>query len=349
MRPAWNRLAGPFANPLFNHEWFLSCAENLYREHDLRVVVVESQDGIAAIAPLAVVKRNGIEWLEILGASTHYEPGGFLYDSENSLHQLVTAVLGLRRPVHLQRIPYGSPLVPVLRKMAKYRGIVLERCTSGSRAIHINSDWEEYYRSLSSRTRNNLRRARGRAEATGKVSIAIFCPEPHEIERHLTDAFRIEASGWKGRRGSALTSNTRLGDFIRSYAGRASKERLLRLCFLSVGEEAVAMQIGVEFADRFWLLKIGYDESWSRCSPGMLLTMEIVRYAFSKGLRSYEFLGVDAPWKREWIGERREFASVGIYPFTPNGFFSFGLDAGNYLVRRIFKADSDTADQLRAC
>jgi len=348
MRPAWNRLAEPFGNPLFNHDWFVSCAEALYDEHELRTVVIESHDGIAAIAPLAAVKRNGIERLEILGASTLSEPGGFLYDSEDSLHQLMTAVLDLRRPVHLQRIPYGSPLATALKKAAKYRGISVERCSSCSRSILIDSDWEEYYRSISPQRRYDLRRARGRAEAAGEVSALIFCPEPHELEKHLTVAFTIEASGWKGRRGSALAADNRLGDFFRIYAARASKEKILRLCFLSVGEETIAMQIGVEFADRFWVLKIGYDEAWSRCSPGMLLTMEAVRYAFAGGLRSYEFLGADEPWLRAWTGEMREFTSIGVYPFAPNGLLSFGLDAGNYLARRIFKTGPDRAGQLSA-
>lgn len=346
MQTEWNRLARPFENPLFNHEWFVSCAEAFYSEHDLRTVVIESLDGISAIAPLAAVKRNGIEWLEIIGSSMLGEPGGFLYDNEESLYNLLIAVFDLRRPVLLNRIPYGTLLAKALKKATKYRGFAVKRSSAGSRAVFIGSDWDEYYRSLSPQRRYDIKRARGRAEVAGEVSVVVFCPEPDELVRHLKIAFRIEASGWKGIKGSSLMSNKEIGNFFSIYAARASKEKILRLCFLSVGEKAIAMQIGVEFADRLWVLKIGYDELWSRCSPGMLLTMEAIRYAFTKGLKSYEFLGSDEPWLRTWTGEKREFTSIGVYPFAPIGLFSFGVDAGLYLATRIFKAGSNRPAKL---
>ncbi len=49
----------------------------------------------------------------------------------------------------------------------------------------------------------------------------------------------------------------------------------LRIAFLRIAGRPVAMQIAVERAQRLWLLKIGYDEEYARCSPGQLLMLEV--------------------------------------------------------------------------
>ena len=64
------------------------------------------------------------------------------------------------------------------------------------------------------------------------------------------------------------------------------------------------MQLAVECGERFWLLKIGYDEEFARCSPGVLLMLHTVRYAATRGLKSYELLGRVEPWTRVWARSR---------------------------------------------
>ncbi|HLH32332.1 MAG TPA: GNAT family N-acetyltransferase, partial [Terriglobia bacterium] len=82
----------------------------------------------------------------------------------------------------------------------------------------------------------------------------------------------------------------------------------------------------VRAADRFWLLKVGYDEKFARCSPGILLTVKTIQYAASIGLKSYEFLGKPEPWTTQWSDHNRECISLRLYPYTPSGML--GL-AGN--------------------
>jgi hypothetical protein len=76
----------------------------------------------------------------------------------------------------------------------------------------------------------------------------------------------------------------------------------------------VAAQLSVEYADRLWVLKIGYDERWSRCSPGWQLLAETMRDAFDRRLRSYEFLGSDEPWLHGWKTQSRELDTVAWLP-----------------------------------
>ena len=98
------------------------------------------------------------------------------------------------------------------------------------------------------------------------------------------------------------------------------------------------MQLAVECAGRFWLLKIGYDQEFQRCSPGILLIRETVRYAAARGLRGYEFLGIVEPWTEAWTDEVRPCVSVRAYPARWAGVAALAVDLADYARRRLGRA-----------
>lgn len=333
----WNRLAEPLGSPLLCHDWFFSCAEAFYDDGDLRIVVLRSDGEVVATAPLAAKKKRGIEYLELLGASNLNEPTGLLYDNEKSLKKLLDAVLELGRPVVLQRMTHFPASDHSFNGALKNRPIIIRRSSAGSVYIPVGTNWEEFWNSLKSRRRYDFRRARKRAENKGKITVQIMCPDYENLNDHLGVAFAIEASGWKGQQGSAILKNAGLRRFFETYAGLACKERKLRLCFLYIADDPVAMQIGVEHSNRFWVLKIGYDEKWRKCSPGMQLAYETIRYAFLHGLESYEWLGADEEWLHAWPVNIRNCISVGFYPMGAAGLFGLGMDFSDFVFRKLAK------------
>jgi len=332
----WNALAKLFGSPLLCHEWFIACAEVFYDKEDLRIVLVLSQGRIVAIAPLAIVRKKGIEYLELLGSSFLDEPCGLLYDSHDSLEVLFRAILDLERPFYLHKIPSDVSVLRLLSNLIKRKAIFIERSAANTAYVDINSSWESFYNSLSSKRRYDLRRAQRRAEQFGKVSIRIFSPKLETLDNDLNIASKIEAAGWKSGRGSALLVNARLNKFFRVYCATTCKKQILRLGFLSINDIAVAMLIGLEYSSRFWVLKIGYDEKWSRCSPGIQLIHETIRYAFDKSLKSYEFLGSDEPWLRMWAKDSlRHYSSLGVYPASLHGLCGISTDIVCFIYRKL--------------
>ena len=154
----------------------------------------------------------------------------------------------------------------------------------------------------------------------------VLSPTPTDLGRLLREAFAVEAAGWKGRAGTALACDPVRQAFFRRYADAACRRGMLRIGFLRIGDIPVAMQLGVEWGGRFWLLKIGYDEGFSRCSPGLLLMVEMVRLAAGRGLSSYELLGVSEPWTRMWTKRERPCVSLRAYPANGTGLAAFASD-----------------------
>ncbi|MDP1768788.1 MAG: GNAT family N-acetyltransferase [Nitrospirota bacterium] len=335
MAAAWDVLAERFGSPLLGADWFLSCAETLCAESDLRVVVVRSKNAICAVAPLVVVRRGGIEWLELLGVSVLYEPAGLLYDGVESLQHLVHKVVSFRMPMVLARIPAESPIEATFRALTGYRGMVISRKTASAAYVCIKGSWEDYFQSISGQRRYDYQRKRKRIERLGQAVVRVECPSSRaDLPLLLEEAFRIEGAGWKARSGSALLANERVRTFITRYSEMACDRGALRVCFLEVQGRPIATILGIQVAQRFWVLKIGYDEEWARCSPGIQLTMETIRYAFEQGLEAYEFLGSEEPWQAMWPRHRHVLTSLVLYPTSLQGLLSFSEDLHQFAMRR---------------
>jgi CelD/BcsL family acetyltransferase involved in cellulose biosynthesis len=78
----------------------------------------------------------------------------------------------------------------------------------------------------------------------------------------------------------------------------------------------MAFDFAIEEDGRHYLLKTGFDPAYRALSPGMLLRLEMIERAFALGLRSYEFLGADEPWKLDWTRSLREH--VELKAFAPS-------------------------------
>lgn len=125
-------------------------------------------------------------------------------------------------------------------------------------------------------------------------------------------------------------------EFFRRFFRKACEEGLLRIAFMRIDGRPVAMQMALEWADRFWLFKIGYDEEFRDCSPGNLLMLHTLAYAASRRLTTYELLGNIERWISDfWTKEYACCCSLRTYPANPRGVAAFAMDAGTWLIKRI--------------
>ena len=325
----WERLAAD-RNPVINFAYMRSWAEGLDRAQRLHVIATPD-----AIAPL-VANRGPAGWLTLLAAEM-YEILDCVYADETAAAALARAIVRTGRPLDLKRVPVDSPIVAALEAAYRGRALVRRRPIGGSPYIPLDESWLEPEMRLESGRRSDLRRARRHAEKLGAVETEIVVPTPAELPQLLDEAFQVEAAGWKGAHGTALATDPLRGDFFRRYTARACAEGVLRFCMLRIGGKPAAAQIAIESATRFDLLRAGYDEQFSRCSPGMLLTVESIRYAASRGLRSYEFNGDVEPWTQLWTRHEHACCTFRAYPFTPRGAAALLADGSRKLRSRLHR------------
>lgn len=335
MGDEWNVLAQRFQTPLLRHEWFLACAAAFCPPGALRVITVRSHGNLTAIAPLMAVRRAGVERLELLGTSILFEPSGFLYADEEALQDVLDAVTAMRQPLLLRRVPADAAEARLCSGVCHLLSLFPLTRVSRSPWLPIISGWDDYEASLSASQRSSLRRARRRAEEAGPVHLEWCTPPRERLYPYLRALYCVEASGWKGRYGTAIRSHPSVKYFFDLYAQAATDSGMLRIGLLKINGTVVAALLAVEYARRLWILKVGYDEAWRQCSPGKLLMHESLRYAFERELEAYEFLGSDEPWLRMWTDQVHNYVTYRLYPFSWNSLFWTGVDGVRLLRQKL--------------
>lgn len=331
--PFWRTLESDATSPTQQYLWSESGCAALPLDGELHFLVVKTGSQTGAIAPL-VRSKGVLGRLEYVGVKILREPTDLVFSDPVALKNLANALVKLGSPLFLDRIPADSPTIPAIQQAYSGRGIVLLRPAQPYPRILLHQGWRNPVSQINSGRRSGLRRAVRNAEKIGPLSYQILSPTPSQLAPILEEALEVEAANWKGIEGSAIGNDKLRGPFYRHYAAAASAAGILRVCFLRVDGKAVAMQFAIECARAFWLLKIGYREEFARCSPGMLLIAETIRYAASRGLTSYEFLGNADSWTRIWTQDEIQTVTIRAYPFRMRGIGALAADAFQALVRR---------------
>jgi CelD/BcsL family acetyltransferase involved in cellulose biosynthesis len=324
LAPEWDALAAQAPLPTARHAWAAAAATAFGDGRELHVVVVRRRGRLVAVAPL-IGGAEHADPLTPLGVDELDEPTDLLHADGPALGALADALARERLCVTLSRLPTDAPTQIAMREAYRLRGVVT--VTGGRGCPTLDLAGAELPSSrMGARLRADVRRAGRRAERRGTVAAEMLEAAPGEVEALMAEALCVEARSWKGREGSALLHDVARAAFFRDWAHRAAADGTLRLCFLRIDGEPVAMQIAAEHARALWLLKIGYDEAYAHCSPGMLLMKEAVDMAARRGLTAYEMLGGEERWIARWTTATRRTVTLRAYPARPAGMMRLGAD-----------------------
>jgi CelD/BcsL family acetyltransferase involved in cellulose biosynthesis len=129
----------------------------------------------------------------------------------------------------------------------------------------------------------------------------------------LQQFYDLEQAGWKGRARTAILHDRPAHQYYDALATAASRCGYFSLYTLECGEQAVAMQYGLTHAGRYFVLKTAYDETLRECSPGHLVTLEILQELACRGCVEFDFLGLPMGWKRDWAPRLRPHANWYVF------------------------------------
>lgn len=122
-----------------------------------------------------------------------------------------------------------------------------------------------------------LRRQRNRLAEHGIVSFDVARTR-EEVEAALETFLQLEASGWKGKRGTALVQNDGDATFIRRAAPALAETGQCEIITLRAGQTQVTSGIVLRHQDRAFFFKLGIDERFAKYSPGVQLTLELTHH-----------------------------------------------------------------------
>jgi CelD/BcsL family acetyltransferase involved in cellulose biosynthesis len=313
----WDELAvrtdaPPFARPGWIRSWW-----SAFGRGELRIFALRRGRELTAVLPLSSWRRG------LHSCSNVHTPlfDGVASASDDLAALLAAALAEDPKGVFLRRLESESMLAVAANRLDEEGQLSLE-CLEALPSPYVKRTvtWEQYEQSLGKSRRKEVQRRRRRLADNGKLAVETY-DGTTDLEAQLGEFVRLEGSGWKAKKGTAIDVLPEIQSFYRDVATWAASRGLLRLTFLRVGDARVAAEYMIDDGAHRHLLKIGYDPEYSRFGPGVILGLDNIRQALADG-RSVELgTGMNAI-KRELMNAQRTIEHVALFPRSRRGAFA---------------------------
>ena len=172
-----------------------------------------------------------------------------------------------------------SAAAQALRRAAAEFGLAPQTMNAHTRAmLDATQQPDEAVRNaLGAKKLKELRRQRNRLADQGEVTFAI-ASSPTDILAALDGFLKLEASGWKGKRGTALAKDAGDTEFVRRSVSDLAANGKAEIVTLARNGSPVAAGILLRHGRRAYFFKIAYDEAAAKMSPGVQLCLDITRH-----------------------------------------------------------------------
>jgi CelD/BcsL family acetyltransferase involved in cellulose biosynthesis len=309
VRSDWNRLALLGGSPFLTYEWLSSWWKAL-GDGELVSVLLRSPDGSLRAGACCRLTADG-ELTAPTDPAYGYEWDVVAVDDAARQHAWDTvARLEARRVRLMPMLDSGVDVAARRLQRGGYR--VVRNLVQATPQLALPDTWEELLASVSKKLRSQWRGNRRALDRDGGLVFRTARSEA-DLDRDLDLFMKLEASGWKGRAGTALLCDPRAEALYRTFAVAAAREGWLRLSVLESSGVPVAAAFGCVFGDRAFRLKSGFNEEYADRSPGLVLVGEELRRSIDEGLRGYEFLGAPAAYKLRWASGTRDLITLQGY------------------------------------
>jgi len=127
---------------------------------------------------------------------------------------------------------------------------------------------------MAHKKRKELRRQRKRLADGGALTLTTTADAP-ALTAALVDFLALEASGWKGRAGTAAKGNDAVHCFVVEAVTALAAEGKASVSRLALDDRTIAAIVTLRSGDAAWCWKIAYDEAYARASPGVQLLIDV--------------------------------------------------------------------------
>lgn len=124
---------------------------------------------------------------------------------------------------------------------------------------------------LGARRYREMRRTVRRLCEAGAV-LYTTATDPPDIAPAIDHFLELEASGWKGKAGTAAACDDNVRDFMTSAVAALGAEHKVAIDRILLDGRPIAAAITLRSGDGAWFWKIAYDEAQARFAPGVMLT-----------------------------------------------------------------------------
>lgn len=316
---AWDRLVTDTDLPYDRPAWF-SAWWAAFGQGELNVATAWRDDELTGVFPL---HRPAPQVLESI-SNVHTPVFRPVARDGRALEALVSGTLESDAgSLTLTGLPADDATVDLLEGAAADAGwLTLAEDGHVSPIVELEGDFDSWRERTRKQWRTPIERFRRKMIREHDAEFGLVEP-PDDLERELHAGFRVEASGWKGRSGTAILSAQETQAFYHRVAHAYHARGELRLSRIVLDGQVAAFDLCLLHGGRLCLLKLGYDERYRKLSPGLVLQLSIIERCFELGLTAFELHGDDAEWKRKFATADRAHVCFRAYRRSPRPGLNF--------------------------
>ncbi|MEO7658977.1 MAG: GNAT family N-acetyltransferase [Pyrinomonadaceae bacterium] len=169
---------------------------------------------------------------------------------------------------------------------------------------------DNYFKGSRTHLRQELNRRLRRLKEIGNVEFTVTRGFTNELMKTYLD---LEARGWKGRGGTAVTDDPSVVRLHEEFASKVADNDSLYIYELKLDGSTIAMSLNIRYDKETVHWKTSYDEAYRRYSPGNLLFRELLTDCVKNGSPEIDFLSPPTPNKSFWASGEREHVAFYIF------------------------------------
>ena len=313
---------------IFFNPRFLAPAMPRLDDREIRFMALRDEDGdrsrMRFLLPYSIEKPGFNVGVSVIRAwSTPFGPlGAPLIDREDPVGVMEDVFDVLSRP-HL-KLPevilfpdmrVNGAAASAIRQVAIGRNLPVVTTERKSRPIlQSRLDGDAYVQqSLGSHHRRDFQRLERKLGRMGRLEFT-ESRHPDDVRRRTEEFLSLEASGWKGRKRTAMAIDRFRAAFAREALYCLAERDMCRLHTLDLDGRAIASLVVMRESGVAYTWKTAFDESYAKFSPGTLLMIDTTKKLLEDPniMRSDSLAVEDHPiMSRLWM-EKEPMATLAI-------------------------------------
>jgi hypothetical protein len=260
--------------------------------------------------------------------------------SLTELLKLLRETIGARGVVFFEGVRAGSPLANLLTSRDSTVHSLFHVVPYGPpytrRLIELpaGAQFEDYLRTLGSKSREDVRRTRKNfsVKAGGSVTLVRYT-EPEHVDELAVALAEVSRKTYQYHLLGIGLENTPKQV---AHLYMAATAGWLRAYILRIADRPVAFGLGYHDGHTYYGHHVGYDPAISKLQPGIYLHTEVMADLLADGICRFDFLAGDSLYKQRMSNASREERHYYLVPRGwPGTAYTYALTATNTLSEAI--------------
>lgn len=311
--------------PFITYDWYYAWWRNFSPDSEFTIITIyedETRENILAILPVyCKEKKNDGKKVLSLWANTHSFRTGLLCDYNNH-HVLdsLTSYLSADMSWNVIYIPYlvsGTETGRLLKQSLLRNGLkYIITPGMSSPALELQGNWDEYFKKMSRSSRETLRRKTRKllekSDGSVKVYHGMGNSNDEIINTKLKECWQISSKTWKHAAGSSIAADAQRVAFYEEIAN--NENGWIVLAILYKKNMPIAFEYNLLHNSTLYNMKLGYDEEYKKYSPGIVLRLKMLEWAFNNpDVKYFDYMGNTADYKAMFSTYSVEHENIEIY------------------------------------